>query len=59
MPSHYGSMKPKGKKKKKKGGKKYWVIHLRFKLMMRQNQKLKTVKLSQKLRKKLKSDKKV
>jgi hypothetical protein len=22
MPSHYGSMKPKGKKKKKKGGKK-------------------------------------
>ena len=56
MASHYGSMKPKGKKKKK-GGKKYWDIHSKFRLMMSQNQRLKTAKSNLKqLRKNLKSD---
>ena len=42
----YGSKvgRPPKKKKVKKGGKKYWDIHLKSKLMMSQKQRLKTAK---------------
>ena len=55
MPSHYGSMKPKGTKKKKvkKGGKKKWDIFLRYRANRKQK---KPKKLSPQLKRKLKSD---